>query len=746
MKHLRSMLLGALLFGPIMLFTALARAGHTDYWFAKDTLLFNVPFVVAMVLSVRHARRSTDRAAWRWIAASMAMYTFGNIVYDYQDAHPGLPWWSADVPYLATLPCLYVAITLLVRARIDRWQPSLALDGLVAFTGICALLYEPLYANLISKDASLGRTIVYSAYPLFDLMLIAAAVAASLLLRHGMSRSWLLLTASFFTFALADTWYLQADLAGTYQTGHVGDASWMVAGALVGAASLAKWRNRGVTAITSGTMLMWPMVISGAVICSMAWSAMQSEAHVVTTLTGLACLALTVARTALTLRESRLMTGAHESRTDEVTGLGNRRRFDEQLTRAGEGGLAFSLAIIDLDGFKRVNDAFGHDTGDRLLRMVAERIERIVDETAQCSRIGGDEFALLLPIASAADAEAVMKRLHADLRKPYRLDGGRQNAQIDASIGIAVHSGGSLADLVRDADRAMYQSKNAGGGVSVDRGHDEDRERDISELEMIQAMREAMSDESEDDGLVVYYQPIMPTSSADRAGMEALARWKHRGEVVSPAVFIPLAEQNGMMQYVTRRMLEMSVADTAAERARTGRDLVVSVNLAVSSLMDPTLLPTIRAALRESKLPASALKLEITESMVITDPKAAQRTVNGLRDLGIDVMVDDYGTGYASIGHLQSLNVDGLKLDRSLIDTVASDQRMQAIVKATIEMGHALDIKVVAEGVETIEQRQMLTQLGCDFIQGFLIGRPMPLDQLGVWLDAQSQDGEPLAA
>jgi diguanylate cyclase (GGDEF)-like protein len=735
-------MVSCLLFAPVALFALLAGLGFTEYHWAKDTVLFNVPFALAFALALRHSRASADRTAWLLIAVGMALYLAGNVIFDVQEVFSEpLVWWAADVPYLACLPCLYAAIIMIVRSRIGAWQPSIALDGGIIFCGLAAILYQPVYAHLLVSDKSMARALLYSAYPLLDLTLVAIAITASMLVRHGMPRGWMALNVAFISLAIADTYYLTADLTGGYVSGGLWDAAWMFAGSMIAMSAYSKWRSSGVSKLSTGGVFLWPLLVSALVLACLFAEALGSERHTATLLLGLACLTLTLVRVSMTMAESRRMGSTHfESRTDEVTGLGNRRRFDEQLNAFVRVGHPFVLAMVDLDGFKRVNDAFGHDTGDKLLRMVASRMQDIMPESAQCCRIGGDEFALVMSAQHERSTLEMMHQLHDALRAPYKLDSGRQNAQIDASLGVGVWSEGSAAELVKRVDAAMYQSKAEGGGVSLADADTKGRST-VGELEMLQALREMQSLEG-DDGIVVYYQPIVATDPSERPGVEALARWRYRGEIISPAVFIPLAEQNGLMQYVTRRVIEQAVHETARMREQHQVDLSVSVNLAVSSLMDPTLLPTIVTALQESGLPAHALKLEITESMVITDPRAAQRTVNALRDLGADILVDDYGTGYASISHLQSLKIDGLKLDRSLVSKIVEDPRMFAIVKATIEMGHALDIKVVGEGVETEGQFDTLTALGCDFIQGFYIARPMGASDLDAWLSKIDAEAE----
>jgi diguanylate cyclase (GGDEF)-like protein len=754
------------LFAPIALFALLISTTSQVYNPFRNTLLYNVPFIVAAYHAWRHSRISQDRWAWRLISFGVLSSMVGNLLYDAAHYYSSpLPWWASDAASLMLPLCMYGAITLLVRARVNVWQPSTALDGLIIAFGAAALLYQTVYAPLLSHGDKAMQSIVYAAYPIADLMLIALAASASFLLRHGLRSGWGALHMAFIAFTVTDTAFLYDAADKAYSSGGMRDTGWMIAVALIGVAALSRWQNRGVENIDASSVIFWPVSMSFIMIAYLAGGVMHGTSREAANMLGLACLAMTVARVALTIREGhKMFSMRRESRTDEVTGLGNRRSFDENLAKAVARQSPFALIMMDLDGFKQINDGFGHEIGDMVLIEVAKRIDHVTPENTVSARIGGDEFALIVQGAGEDRLRRVADQLLSAIQGPYvfEVQIGEQgeiltgdaaqaakesseavetnsiNATIGVSIGCSLYprDGGEL-ELVRFADSAMYQIKKSGGGVNVHKpmgGTCEDIH--ANQFQMLKDLRQALHRDSAENRLTVHYQPIEPVNPGDPRVIEALVRWQRDGQLVPPGAFISLAETGGLMQKMTEKVLDQSLADLAEQRT-AGHDLSVSVNLAVSSLLDPTLMDTVRRALARHDVPATCLKLEITESMIILDPRTAKRTVDALRELGVGVMIDDYGTGYSSIAHLQQLNISGLKIDRSFVaDMLDPDKdRVQLIVQSVIDMARAMDIHVVAEGVETAQQLQALTDMGCNYIQGFYIARPMPADKLSAWFD-----------
>ena len=305
--------------------------------------------------------------------------------------------------------------------------------------------------------------------------------------------------------------------------------------------------------------------------------------------------------------------------------------------------------------------------------------------------------------------------------------------RVSASAGIAVSQGtASIADLLRRADVAMYAAKSANSRLRLYDPQLDEANR--TRMELVQSLDAALAQRQ----FVLHYQPKLDIQTGETVGAEALVRWQHptRG-LLYPDAFLPIAEQSGLMGAVTALVLEAAVDQLASWR-RTGLDITVAVNLSASDLLDVHLAERIAGLLAEHSVPASALSLEITESVLMTDPARAREVLNGLRDLGLRIAVDDYGTGYCALAYLRDLPVDELKIDRSFIAHVSADRRSAAIVRSTIDLAHALDLEVVAEGIEDQHDLDLLAAFSCDFAQGYHLSHPLPADKFIAWTHART--------
>ena len=406
---------------------------------------------------------------------------------------------------------------------------------------------------------------------------------------------------------------------------------------------------------------------------------------------------------------------------DNLTQLSNRLLFQERLNdafaaaRRGEG---LALLYLDLDGFKLVNDLRGHEVGDKLLIAVAQRLRRNVRESDTVARIGGDEFAIIQRLSGQpAAATALAVRLLDTIGQPFTLDG--QQSTIGVSIGIAIHpADGDTPDLLlRNADTALYRAKEAGRGTYClfnPAMNTRQQERLLVEQELAGAI------ESRQFALV--YQPICDGLSLEVLGFEALLRWRHptRG-LVQPDQFIPLAESSGLIVPLGRWALEAA----CAEAARWKRPATISVNLSPSQFRQPDLPQRIAEILERTQLPAGQLDLEVTEGVLLDESDVVLRTMKALKEQGVRISLDDFGTAYASLSYLRRFPFDRIKIDQSFIRGMCADDGTLAIVQAVILLGKRLNLSVVAEGVETEDELDMLRKLDCRLVQGFLIGRPM---------------------
>ncbi|HEY0401080.1 MAG TPA: EAL domain-containing protein [Blastococcus sp.] len=481
--------------------------------------------------------------------------------------------------------------------------------------------------------------------------------------------------------------------------------------------------------LLSGDRLLG-LVVTGSVDGRREWSPAIREAVRQVTLEGALVVENAALRAVEKLRLEQLATEAHH---DPLTGLANRRRLIEELesTVYGAGGRDCAVLMIDLDRFKEINDSFGHSVGDDLLCLVGPRLERALQPGDLLARMGGDEFAVLLPDADAARALEVAGNLGAALRDAFVLDG--MPLHIDASIGIALcpDHGRDRSLLLARADTAMYVAKRGrhGFGVWAPDGTPATRDR----LETLEQLRTAL----DTDQLDVHYQPKLDLRTGGVIGVEALVRWNHpeRG-LLYPDVFLPLAEQAGLMRRLALRVLERSLRDLQGWRA-TGLDLSVAVNLSVSNLQDVALPEQVEMLLDSFGVPAEALILEITEDVLMADAARSQQVMAGLRRLGVRLSIDDYGTGYSSLSYLRALPVDELKLDRSFVSHLTSDDRASAIVRSTLQLSLDLGMTMVVEGVEDAATLAALRAWGCDFAQGYHIARPMPAEKFLDWLAEQ---------
>jgi diguanylate cyclase (GGDEF)-like protein/PAS domain S-box-containing protein len=434
----------------------------------------------------------------------------------------------------------------------------------------------------------------------------------------------------------------------------------------------------------------------------------------------------------VTERHQASLALTHQAQHDPLTDLPNRtllrHELQEALRARRSSDSPLALLMMDLDRFKEVNDTFGHRYGDQLLQQVGQRLLATVGAMGTLARLGGDEFAVLLANADAAEADRVAQQLIDALDAPLPLEG--HSVALGASIGIAMYPehGADSETLLRHADVAMYVAKRAGGGHAVYAADQDQHSAD--RIALAGELRNAL----EERQLVLYYQPTVDCARRRVSGVEALVRWQHpqRG-MIPPDSFIPLAEQSGAIKALTQYVLDVALRQCRIWQD-AGIDLTMSVNLSMRNLHDPQLPETIARLLGEHGVSPERLNLEITESTIMADPTRALQVLQDLRAMGVHMAIDDFGTGYSSMSYLKGLAVDALKIDKSFVQKLASDASDRAIVRSTVELGHNLGLRVVAEGVEDTISYEQLARLGCDLAQGYYLGRPMPAAELDNWL------------
>lgn len=426
----------------------------------------------------------------------------------------------------------------------------------------------------------------------------------------------------------------------------------------------------------------------------------------------------------------------HDSHHDDLTNLPNRLAFSVAVTRVlaarepGEDGCLAAVILLDLDRFREVNDTLGHPVGDILLVQVARRLSESVPRDATVARLGGDEFAILLPDVRGRDeVERVAESLATAMVTPFDLNGTFVDVSASQGLVAVSDAGTDAATVLRHADVAMYEAKRK---MVASCWYEPQRDRtSLDRLTLVGDLRRAIDDERID----VEFQPQLSLRDHRVTGFEALARWTHpeRGPI-SPAEFVPLADHTGQVGMLTTLALRKSLAHCARF---SGDAFGVSVNLPTRLLLEPGLPEQVRLLLEEVGVQPGRLTLELTEDSVMNYQVESLRPMHALRDLGVRLSVDDFGTGYSSLAYLRHLPIHEVKIDKTFIIGMGNDRGARSIVKSIINLSHDLGLEVVAEGVEDHATLQVLEDTGCDIVQGYLLGRPMPAHQVGGWLAAR---------
>jgi diguanylate cyclase (GGDEF)-like protein len=433
---------------------------------------------------------------------------------------------------------------------------------------------------------------------------------------------------------------------------------------------------------------------------------------------------------------------AYRVNYDELTGLPNRKlladRLQQAVLQANHSGSTVAVLYVDLDRFKSINDTLGHEVGNAFLRVVTPRLVDAVRDTDTVARSGGDEFiAVLSDLTSIGEAARIAERVVEAFAKPVTV--GERELYSSASVGIAVFpdDGGTPDELIRSAEAALYRAKERGYGTfrfysAVTHG------RAVDRLELEHALRRGF----ECDEFALHYQPIVDREGRALA-VEALLRWSDpKLGAVGPDVFVPLCEEIGLIVPLGRWVIRTALEQLAVWNGTGGPPLRMALNISGRQVLDPTLVSYLRDVVLETGVAFEQIELEMTESVVMGDVAGVRSVIAELRALGVRVSLDDFGTGYSSLSYLKHFDVDALKIDRTFVNDLPHDRGDAAIVTAVVALGHAMGLRVVAEGVETAEQVEVVKRLGCDEMQGFYFSKPLPPEQLGRYLRDASGVGE----
>ncbi len=694
-------------------------------------------FIVGLtgLLVLRAVLVREDRVGWLLFAAAVGSYTTGALGYALADAAPGpivRPAWF-DLAFVAFHPLACAALFRLLRTRVRQLTSSMWLDAVV--TGLTAAAFASAFAIGAYLVTALRGALLIAVYPIADLLLLVLIAGALVVIGRGAGAAWWWLTAGTALFVLTDAVYAYQVAHGTYVVGGPLDVGWGLAFLCYGLAACQAPAPRTVGTLPGVRAIVLPGLCAVGALVLLLHGYLADNDPVAGGLAFGAVVAA-LARTGLTFREVRALADSRQqARTDELTGLPNRRQVFETLgaadARMATGGAA-AVLVLDLDRFKEINDSLGHAVGDALLREVGPRLTGQLRAGDLLARLGGDEFVVLAADLGDDGALALARRLCATIEQPFHLGG--MALSVAASVGIAVgprHSR-DAGELLQMADLAMYAAKaGRSGPVVYDEAlHGSGRHR----LEAIAQLRRAI-DQGE---LVLHHQPKLSLRTGRVDGVEALVRWAHpqRG-LLFPDAFIELAESAGLMADLTSSVLDRALAQRRAWADR-GRELTVAVNVSPSNLVDEDFPAEVAALLVRHGVPATALVLEVTESLLMEDRERAIRVLAGLREAGVGVSIDDYGTGYSSLAYLATLPVTELKLDRSFVGAMTGSHRAASIVTSTLQLAHALGLVFVAEGVEDQATVDALAALGCDVVQGYHLSRPLPPGEMERWLDART--------
>jgi diguanylate cyclase (GGDEF)-like protein len=727
--------MGVLLVGYVAFLTVRGTSGDSKLVSGWGPPCFEL--VAGALCIARGVTRRPRRAVALTLGLAITSWALGDLVLAVESQRGVTPPTPSlkDVFYLGFYPLAYVAAVIFIRGDTRRLTTPSWLDGAVASVGTASVCAAFVFSRVLQlTGAGSVATATNLAYPVGDVLLLSLIMGGSTVMPGRRKAPWVLMAAGMAINAVGDTANLFGTSFGESRLGFVFNAIAWPASLLV--LSISVWlrpRPADLQVVQEPASFVIPGISSACALAVLFVGNLHGTSRLSL---GLATAALLLAGVRLVLSVRGIRSLSQERRrqsiTDELTGLGNRRYLNAVLDtffadyhEAAARPRTIALLFVDLNHFKEVNDTFGHAIGDKLLKQLGPRLSACVSKDDLLIRLGGDEFVVILVDADTDHATTVAQRLTDGLAEPFVTDTVR--IPIGASIGIAVAPADATdpAGLLWCADIAMYRAKLTGAPFAT---YQPDLDKTANRMLLLHELKTAIDERQ----LVLHYQPQLDLRTGEIIAVESLVRWAHpRLGIVPPAEFLPLAEEAGLMGPITALVLTESLAQCAAWR-RAGKHLSVSVNISPVNLLDPGFTTLVRDLLDSYQVPAEALVLEITETTAITHFDRSQSVISELQDLGIVVSIDDFGAGFTSLGHLSNLAVRELKLDRVFTAALTGDDRGRALdlVRATIELGHALGLRIVAEGIEDSATLELLSSLGCDLGQGYYISTPKPASLL----------------
>jgi diguanylate cyclase (GGDEF)-like protein len=728
--------LGLLVLGYLI--SLLVRTPDQNWTWLDGWVVCAIEFAASIICIVRGFDKNPGRVAPLALGLALMSWSLGDAFLTIESLGgktPAVPS-LADVFYIGFYPLAYVATVQLLRTAMGRLSRPNWLDGVVAGFGAAAICAAFAFHSILhAAGGSVATAATNLAYPIGDLLLLSLVIGGTVLLSGRSTLPWFLLAAGISLNVIGDTANLFS--SSTIFASKFGiDFNAVAWPASIVLMSMSVWlKPRTLDPLraqrVAGIALPSAAAIGGLAILLIGY--VRSVSWVALWLATATLLAAGL-RLTLSARDLRILTEERhrQAQTDELTGLGNRRylfhvleTFFTDYANPWTTSRNLAFLFIDLNRFKEINDSFGHPAGDELLRQLGPRLSRVVPATGSVFRLGGDELAVVLVDADESVAEAVAGDILKTICEPFILQ--KMKASVGASIGIALapSDASEAIGLTWCADTAMYRAKLGNIPYVF---YDQEIDGGEQKLNLAEELRVAV----EEGNFVLHYQPQLDLRTGEILAVEALIRWPHETlGLVPPLKFLPLAEDAGLMQELTHWVLSEALAQCAAWRD-SGRTLMMSVNITTTNLLEDGFTELVTKLLRDHNLPGSALIIEITETSIITDFARSKKVIESLKEKGIVVSIDDFGAGFTSLAYLSSLAVGELKLDREFITGLGGDgkERDLELVRATIQLGHDMELRVVAEGIEDVDTLDLLSGMGCDVAQGYFISRPMPANKL----------------
>ncbi|BBY66352.1 putative bifunctional diguanylate cyclase/phosphodiesterase [Mycolicibacterium helvum] len=748
----------ALVFVGYVLFILAGRATGTPFRVIVDLVPIALTITAAVFCAVAtRTMQGRMRLAWLSMTVGLLGWGLGQVIWTHYELQlPEVPFPSiADAGYLA-LPVGGCLALLLFPVEGTQSRGRLVLDGIIValslFLVSWVIILRPLY--LADTPNRLGFAISL-AYPIFDITILTVAAVVLVRASDDHRLSLTLLTAGVVCFAFSDSGFAYLAVGNRYRSGNMIDIGWAAGLLLITVAATAGHegteRQRDAFVLPGWTSV-WlpyaPLLVAGFVTAAQPVPVLKTRPVIIAA--GILAVAV-LARQFLAVREDRRLvaTVADQARHDPLTGLANRALFNERLTYAMQlrerEGLQLAVVSVDLNDFKLVNDTLGHLVGDDLLIGVGRRLRNCVRGSGTVARLGGDEFSLLVD-GGAEAAERVGARIVEAFEEPFQLSG--HELLMRPSIGLAVADSNephlAAEELLRRADTAMYSAKRSRfRGVQVYNPdmHLLDEAADVQvfgapaaisdgggvgTVLLLGKLRQAV-DRAE---LTLAYQPKFDLRTAEMVGVEGLLRWPQPGgDALAPEEFLPLIRRHGLMGPVTQLVITRAL-DDALVWHRAGVDVPVAVNVFAPSMANAGLPAIIAKELSDRGLRSAALAVEITEDLFLDSSERTRAVLEQLRQNGIRIAIDDFGSGYSALSYLRDLPIDEVKLDRSFVAPILADARAAAVVRAVVDLAHVLDLTVVVEGVEDAATAALVRELGCDIGQGFFYGPPVSPEEV----------------